>query len=324
MTFLASLGWSWAITTTGLMLGAGILHLVPRLGAGGRRLADWWCAGFPLDVIVTYFTVLPLFLGAILLGWGGFVGAVLGQLTALIAWTLVHEAWHFKTHGRAAILRATNQIAGTVPNLFAVFWTAWAVPFFWAVRVCEYFIYAPLTWTVKLPRYDHREWVAVSRQKFSGLVGHDRIWCLYCDWMTGVWSLGSEMLRNVESFWCPIRYSSHAKCANCAVDFPDINGGWVDADGTMDQVVGALHDHYGANGEVTPRSWWGHPGRSGVQPPPRRPPARHGGGPVDAAIPLRFRGGPVTLKATRDGHILGPATVAGPAKTAPPRSHHGQ
>ena len=47
--------------------------------------------------------------------------------------------------------------------------------------------------------------------KVEGLVGHDRIWCLYCDWMTGVWSLGTEMLRNVESFWCPLRFSSDAK-----------------------------------------------------------------------------------------------------------------
>ena len=37
------------------------------------------------------------------------------------------------------------------------------------------------------------------------VIGHALIWCLYCDWMTGVWSLGTEMLRNVESFWYPIR-----------------------------------------------------------------------------------------------------------------------
>jgi hypothetical protein len=95
--------------------------------------------------------------------------------------------------------------------------------------------------------------VNVSRHKFSGLVGHDRIWCLYCDWMTGVWSLGSEMLRNVESFWCPIRFDSSKKCENCRFDFPDVNEGWVAADGNMGEVVQTLETMYG-NGE---RAWFG-------------------------------------------------------------------
>lgn len=305
MSFLVSLGWSWAITTAGLLAGAGLLHLVPRVSPAGRRLADWWCAGLPLDLLVTYFTALPLILGPILGGWGGLVGAVLGQLTALIAWTVAHEGWHHQTRGRAAILRATNRIAGTGNNLFAVFWTAWAVPLFWVVRVAEYFIYTPLTWTVKLPRYDHREWVNVSRHKFSGLVGHDRIWCLYCDWMTGIWSLASEMLRNVESFWCPIRFSSTAKCENCRGDFPDIAHGWVPADGQMDDVVAALKEHYGEKGEVVPRSWWGHPSRRPVQ--------------------LHVRGGPVTMKVDREGRVTGvirpaPETARGTAQHSAPRS----
>lgn len=263
-TFAERLLATWTMTTAALLTGALLLHLVPRLGSAGRKLADWWCAGLPLDILVTYFTVLPLFVGPALAGWAGLLGAVLGQLTALIAWTIAHEARHRRTHGRAMILRATNRIAGTGNNLFAVFWTAWCVPLFWCVRVCEYFVYAPLTWTAKLPKYDHRQWVAVSRHKFEGLVGHDRIWCLYCDWMTGIWSLGSEMLRNVESFWCPIRFSSTAKCANCAVDFPDIENGWIDSRGNMEEVTAALKAQYGENGEVVPRSWWGHPERKPV------------------------------------------------------------
>ena len=35
--------------------------------------------------------------------------------------------------------------------------------------------------------YKQAEWVNVSRTKFDGLVGHDLIWCLYCDWR---WSDG--------------------------------------------------------------------------------------------------------------------------------------
>jgi hypothetical protein len=266
MHFLnAFLHTTWA-TAAGILVGAAVLHGVPRLGAAGKRLANWWCAGFPLDLLVGYFTVLPLILGPIFGGWGGVVGAVVGQLVGLVGWTLLHELRHRRTKGRAAMLRALNQIAGTGNNLFAVFWTAWAVPAFAIVRFAEWFIYPPLTWTVKLPKYDSREWVHVSRHKFAGLVGHDRIWCLYCDWMTGVWSLGTEMLRNVESFWCPVRYSSEAKCENCKLDFPDVNGGWVPFDTDADAAADALRKHYGPNGEVLPRSWWGHPARRGGTP----------------------------------------------------------
>jgi hypothetical protein len=106
-------------------------------------------------------------------------------------------------------------------------------------RLGQYLVYPPLTWLVRLPKYNTAEWVNVSRHKFEGLVGHDLIWCLYCDWMTGVWSLGTEMLRNVESFWCPIRFRSDKKCENCTLDFPDLDNGWAPADGTMADVVKA-------------------------------------------------------------------------------------
>jgi hypothetical protein len=93
--------------------------------------------------------------------------------------------------------------------------------------MAEVFVYPPIQWLTGFPSYRSGDWVNVSRHKFSGLVGHDLIWCLYCDWMTGIWSLGTEMLRNVESFWCPIRFSNTAKCDNCSVDFPDVKNEWV-------------------------------------------------------------------------------------------------
>ncbi|MBK7405799.1 MAG: hypothetical protein IPJ41_14560 [Phycisphaerales bacterium] len=99
-----------------------------------------------------------------------------------------------------------------------MWWTALAVPVFWVIRVAECIVYPPLTWLVRLPKYKPAEWVNVSRHKFEGLVGHDLIWCL-CDWMTGIWALGGEMLRNVETFWCPIRFDSAKKCENCKHDF---------------------------------------------------------------------------------------------------------
>ena len=130
------------------------------------------------------------------------------------------------------------------------------------MRLAEIFVYAPLPWLVGLPKYKHSEWVNVSRQKFQGLVGHDLIWCLYCDWMTGVWSLGSEMLRNVESLWCPIRFRSDRKCVNCATDFPDIENGWVHADGTMAEVAETIERMYPND---LPRAWFGHPVRITVK-----------------------------------------------------------
>ena len=79
--------------------------------------------------------------------------------------------------------------------------------------------------------------------------------------MTGVWSLGSEMLRNVESFWCPIRFASERECANCAVDFPDVRHDGVPADGNMADVATTLERRY-AGGQ---RSWYGHPQRLTVK-----------------------------------------------------------
>jgi hypothetical protein len=74
--------------------------------------------------------------------------------------------------------------------------------------------------------------------------------------MTGIYSLGGEMLRNVESFWCPIRYYDGKKCENCAREFPDIDAGWVPAGGTMAQVSDTLVAMYDNDAD---RAWFGHP-----------------------------------------------------------------
>ncbi|HRK17124.1 MAG TPA: hypothetical protein PK490_22775, partial [Prosthecobacter sp.] len=127
-------------------------------------------------------------------------------MAGLIAWSLLHEAFNPQIRKHPRIISVLNRRVGAVRNLSAVYWTAWVVPVFWLVRMAQILVYPALIWLVESPRYRHAEWVNVSRHKFTGLVGHDLIWCLYCDWMTGVWSLGGEMLRNVESFWCPIRF----------------------------------------------------------------------------------------------------------------------
>jgi hypothetical protein len=80
--------------------------------------------------------------------------------------------------------------------------------------------------------------------------------------MTGVYSLGAEMLRNVESFWCPIRFYDGKKCENCKIDFPDLENGWVAIDGTMNDVEEVLKEKYNS----PYRSWYGHPERKQDKP----------------------------------------------------------
>lgn len=104
-----------------------------------------------------------------------------------------------------------------------------------SVRFGQIFIYPLLVWTLNFPKYK------------SG------------DWMTGVYSFGGEMLRNVESFWCPIRFYDGKKCENCKIDFPDLKD-WVAADASMTDVATLLTEKYPLRSK-TPRSWFGHPER---------------------------------------------------------------
>lgn len=251
------------VSLAALLAAAGLLHLIPRLGPPGRGLANWLCRAPGLDLLVTYFTIAPPVVGGIINGWRGILLGVAAQVLSVMIWTPLHELANPEGRKGPRIVHTLNKLVGPVRNHTAVWITALAVPVFWVIRVAEWVIYPPLVPLVKFPRYKSGEWVNVSRQKFKGLVGHDLIWCLYCDWMTGVWSLGSEMLRNVESFWCPIRFRSDKKCANCSVDFPDVLKGWAPADGTMADVVAALDAHY-QPGDTT-HAWFGHPVRLTVK-----------------------------------------------------------
>ena len=271
---LTTLGLILGLTAATLLASAFVLHGLKRIGLAG--LTAWLCRAPGLDLLILYFTVIPMFVGPIVAAnlipeteaptWLaavlGLVAAVLGQILTVMLWTVLHEFAHRKELKGPRIVHTLNRRVGRFRNHSAVWWTAWAVPLFAIVRAAEYFIYPPLIWLVRFPRYNQGEWVNVSRQKFKGLVGHDLIWCLYCDWMTGVWSLGTEMLRNVESFWCPIRFDSSKKCANCTTDFPDIDGGWVPADGDMADVVKTLETHYTGDARNT---WFGHPARLTIE-----------------------------------------------------------
>ncbi|MDJ0727961.1 MAG: hypothetical protein QNJ38_22905 [Prochloraceae cyanobacterium] len=243
-----------------LVVSVGLLHLLSNLGKTGREISDWFCYAPGIDLALAYFMLLPFAIAAIGLGWQGIAIAFLAELTALWLWIFAHELTHREQWNQAKIHRTMSKIAGKWENHLAVWITTLAVPVFWFVRFAEILVYPPLTKLVKLPAYNQKEWINVSRQKFAGLVGYDLIWCLYCDWMTGVWSLGTEMLRNVESFWCPIRFYSEKKCENCQLDFPDINNDWVSADATMEDVTKLLESKY--NSLQKERAWYGHSCRS--------------------------------------------------------------
>jgi hypothetical protein len=233
------------------------LTVAPHRLPGGQRLANALGRAPLLDAVVALLTWVPWVVAVGMGGWLGLVGALAGQAVVLMSWTWLHEAAHPRARRGPRVVKVLNRIVGRAPNHLALWVSLLALPGFWAIRLSEIILYPPLRWLLGFPGYRHAEWVNVSRHKFDGLVGHDLIWCLYCDWMTGVYALGAEMLRNVESFWCPIRYYDAKKCENCRIDFPDIDGGWVAADGSMPQVETLLDQMYGSGR----REWFGHPVR---------------------------------------------------------------
>ena len=246
---------------------AGLLHLIPRLSAAGTRISAWLCRAPGLDLVVSLVTWIPPTVLGIVYGWRGVVGSIIGQVLGVLVWTLAHELANRESARGPRIVTFLNRTVGRLNNHVALWATAVALPIFILIRVAELTIYPVLILVVGLPRYRHADWVNVSRQKFQGLVGHDLLWCLYCDWMTGVYAFGAEILRNVESFWCPIRFADRKKCDNCKLDFPDIHGGWVAPEGTMRDVVATMEKMYGttANANLPQglrHSWFGHPART--------------------------------------------------------------
>jgi hypothetical protein len=227
------------------------LGLIAALLILGRR-TDRLISAPGLDIVVSALTWIPWALGFMLCDFTGVIGCFLGQLAAMETFCFWHEKQHPSESRR--IMRTLNGLTSPVANNIALLATLPALPAFLLIRFSQLTTYPVLVNTVRLPRYDHAEWVSVSRQKFNGLVGHDLVWCLYCDWMTGIYALGGEMLRNLESFWCPIRFYPGKKCENCKLDFPDIPD-WVPADGSMADVEAKLIEKY--EGRKW-NSWWGH------------------------------------------------------------------
>lgn len=218
------------------------------------RVSEFPARAPGIDIVLSLLSWVPWVFFAARGGWAGIFGCFVGQYIALQIFTIVHT----KASGyRGPKIRTTlDRIVGPTRNHLGLLITVPALPVFLLIRVAEIFVYPWLVWVLKFPKYKQDEWVNVSRQKFGGLVGHDLVWCLYCDWMTGVYSLGAEMLRSVESFWCPIRFYEGKKCENCKLDFPDLKE-WIPADGKMKEVTNLLEKKY--SGEE--KSWFGHPER---------------------------------------------------------------
>jgi len=208
-----------------------------------------------LDIWISLFTWVPWAIGILHAGWMGLLASLVAQLMVLHIFCLSDR---FLRGGKSpAIISTLEKMVGVGRNQMGLYTTLPALPLFLQVRLGQCVLYPILRGAVKFPKYQHRDWISVSRQKFEGLAGYDLLFCLYCDWAAGVYSLGAEMLRNVESFWCPIRFHHEKKCENCRMDFPDL-GGWVKPEGNMAEVSLELKTRYA--GRPT-NSWWGHSDR---------------------------------------------------------------
>ena len=231
-----------------------ILILFLRIGS---RKNDSIFRAPMLDVVVGLFTWIPWTITLYFYGSYGLLGCFIGQWAMLSVFCNVHlMVCGYKEH---TLKHTLNQIVGPVRNHLGLLFSLLALPILLVVRFGEIFLYPLLVWTLNFPKYKSGDWINISRQKINGLVGHDLVWCLYCDWMTGVYSFGGEMLRNVESFWCPIRFYDGKKCENCKIDFPDIEN-WIPANASMADVASLLIEKYPV-GSKMPRSWYGHPDR---------------------------------------------------------------
>ncbi len=214
--------------------------------------------GYGLDLCVFSYLTFPAIYYTYYYGWAGLIAAIVGSVVALYVFCFIDPK--VRPQGRNTINGLINSKVGTLNNHLALLGTAIAVPCFLHLRLAEIFIYPILTRLVRLPKYDQSEWVNVSRHKYDGLVGMDLIWCLYCDWMTGVYSMAGEMLRNVESFWCPVRFQNPSKCKKCVVEFPDIEEWAVPEEKSVDSVVDLMKEKY-FNTKQKYHRWFGHADR---------------------------------------------------------------
>src|SRR6185312_15257479 len=80
------------ITLAAVLVIAGFLSIISRLGAPGWRLGAAFCRAPLLDLVVASFTWIPWVVAAYLGRWPAFAGALIGQVLALYIWASIHEA----------------------------------------------------------------------------------------------------------------------------------------------------------------------------------------------------------------------------------------
>jgi hypothetical protein len=208
-----------------------------------------------LDFLISLFTWIPWAVGFWLNGWTGVLSALFAQWIGIYVFCFVDRAIRGKPTD--TLTAAQGRVLGPFRNHVALLATTPATVAFVAVRLTEILVYPVVAWLAKLPTYKASDWVNLSRHKYAGLTGPDLLWCWYCDWMTGLWALGSEMLRNIESFWCPIRFRDEEKNRNSATDFPDVER-WAPADAGVKEAIEVFEKHYDGHRK---NSWFGHPDR---------------------------------------------------------------
>lgn len=206
----ASLGW-FAVLTVALF-------------AVGRRL-EFLARPPAVDCVVILYTAAPWIAGGfagaqIHQHWLGGVGGVAAVTVAQILALEIFDWVHCRIAARQGIQdlqinRSIERRFGKLKNRTCLWLTVPSIPFFLYNRLgfLGYFLFE---WMLGFSHFKSSDYITVSRQKIQNLVGADLVWCLYCDWMTGGWTLTSEILNEVESFWCPLKFSDATKCAKCA------------------------------------------------------------------------------------------------------------
>ena len=157
--------------TLGLLLGAGLLHLLARMGQVGEHLSEAACRAPLLDVIICYFAILPLVVGPLVADWSGLIIAIVAQFTALLIWQTIHEAAHRDAVRGPRIIKALSKKVGPVRYLTAAYMTALATPVFWVARAAQIIVYPSLVRLVNLPAYNTAEWVMFRGKNSADLWG---------------------------------------------------------------------------------------------------------------------------------------------------------